>query len=197
MACLERLTPTRCPGLWEWQPLLDVLAWASKAMPMNNDDDLFKLAVQVGHHLSNSQRQLVTAESCTGGWVGKAITDIAGSSVWYLGGVVAYSNDLKRSVLQVSEQTLSVHGAVSDATVREMACGALAQFGGQIALAVSGIAGPGGAESGKPAGTVWFAWAWRHGQAVHSQTRLKLITGDREQVRRRSVATALDGLLEL
>lgn len=164
---------------------------------MSNDDDLFKLAVQAGHHLSNSQRQLVTAESCTGGWVGKVITDIAGSSGWYLGGVVAYDNHIKQTLLQVSPQTLAIHGAVSDATVREMACGALERLGGQIALAVSGIAGPGGAESGKPVGTVWFAWAWRHGQAIHTQTRLKLISGDRDEVRRRSVATALGGVLEL
>ncbi len=164
---------------------------------MTSDDDLFKLAVQVGHHLSNSQRQLVTAESCTAGWVGKALTDVAGSSGWYLGGVVSYSNALKQSLLRVSSETLAVHGAVSDATVREMANGALEQLGGQVAVAVSGIAGPGGEQPGKPVGTVWFAWAWRHGQAIHSNTRLKLITGDREEVRRRSVAMALSGVLEL
>jgi nicotinamide-nucleotide amidase len=164
---------------------------------MSNDDDLFKLAVQVGHHLSNSRRQLVTAESCTGGWVGKVLTDIAGSSGWYAGGVVAYSNELKQSLLQVSDQALAMHGAVSEATVREMATGALAQLGGQIAVAVSGIAGPTGAEPGKPVGTVWFGWAWRHGQAIHANARLKLISGDRDEVRRRSVVTALSGLLEL
>ncbi len=164
---------------------------------MTSDDDLFKLAVQVGHHLSNSRRQLVTAESCTGGWLGKVLTDIPGSSGWYLGGVVAYSNELKQRLLQVSGETLAVHGAVSDATAREMASGALEQLGGQVAVAVSGIAGPNGALPGKPVGTVWFAWAWRHGQAIHSNARLKLISGDREEVRRRSVAMALSGLLEL
>ena len=164
---------------------------------MTSDDDLFKLAVQVGHHLSNSGRQLVSAESCTGGWVGKALTDVAGSSGWYLGGVVAYSNELKQRLLRVSGDTLAVHGAVSDATVREMAGGALEMLGGQIALAVSGIAGPNGAQPGKPVGTVWFAWAWRHGQAIRSNARLKLISGDREEVRRRSVAMALNGVLEL
>ncbi|MGE0114866.1 MAG: CinA family protein [Steroidobacteraceae bacterium] len=164
---------------------------------MTSDDDLFKLAVQVGHHLSNSKRQLVTAESCTGGWLGKTLTDVAGSSAWYLGGVVAYSNELKQRLLQVSTETLAVHGAVSDATTQEMARGALEQLGGQVAVAISGIAGPDGTLPGKPVGTVWFAWAWRHGQAIRSNARLKLISGDREEVRRRSVAVALSGIIEL
>jgi nicotinamide-nucleotide amidase len=164
---------------------------------MTSDDSLFKLAVQVGHHLSNSGRQLVTAESCTGGWLGKALTDVPGSSGFYLGGVVAYSNALKRSLLQVTDTTLTAHGAVSEAAVREMACGALAQLGGQVAVAISGIAGPGGELPGKPVGTVWFAWAVRRGQAIDCNTRLKLISGDREAVRRRSVVTALNGVLEL
>ena len=164
---------------------------------MGNDDDLFKLAVQVGHHLSNSGRQLVSAESCTGGWLGKVMTDVAGSSGWYLGGVVSYSNELKQSLLAVEPETLHGHGAVSEATAREMALGALDRLGGQIAVAITGIAGPGGAQPGKPTGTVWFAWAWRHGQATHVIARLKLFQGDREQVRRRSVLMALNGVLEL
>ena len=164
---------------------------------MSNDDDLFKLATDVGQHLVNSQRQLVTAESCTGGWVAKALTDIAGSSAWYLGGAVVYSNEFKQRLLHVKSETLALHGAVSEATVREMASGALEQLGGHIAVAISGIAGPGGAQPGKPVGTVWFAWAWRHGQAIHSNARLKLFDGDREEVRRRSVAMALSGVLEL
>ncbi len=164
---------------------------------MSNDDDLFKLATDVGQHLVNSQRQLVTAESCTGGWVAKALTDITGSSAWYLGGAVVYSNEFKQCLLQVKSETLALHGAVSEATVREMASGALEELGGHIAVAISGIAGPGGAQPGKPVGTVWFAWAWRHGQAIHSNARLKLFDGDREEVRRRSVAMALSGVLEL
>jgi len=166
-------------------------------MSADSDSDLFKLAVKVGHHLANSQRQLVAAESCTGGWVAKTLTDVPGSSAWFLGGAVAYSNTLKQSMLKVSAETLNVHGAVSDATVREMATGALEMLGGQIACSISGIAGPGGAAPGKPVGTVWFGWAWRHGQAVHTLTRLKIIDGDRETVRRRSVATALNGVLEI
>lgn len=164
---------------------------------MVTDDDLFKLAVQVGHHLTGSQRRLVTAESCTAGWISKALTDVAGSSGWFLGGVVVYTNILKQSLLRVSEATLATHGAVSDATVREMATGALENLGGDIAVAVSGIAGPSGDQPGKPVGTVWFAWAWRHGQAIHVNARLKIIKGDREQVRRRSVQTALNGILEI
>jgi nicotinamide-nucleotide amidase len=100
-------------------------------------------------------------------------------------------------LLKVPEETLVTHGAVSDATVRAMATGALDVLGGEVAVAVSGIAGPGGALPGKPVGTVWFAWAWRHGQAVHVNARLKLIEGDRQMVRRRSVLTALNGVLEI
>ena len=164
---------------------------------MNSDGDVFKLAIEVGEHLSKTARQLVTAESCTGGWVGKALTDIPGSSSWYLGGVVAYSNVLKHNLLNVADETLAIHGAVSDAVVREMAIGALEQLGGQLSVAISGIAGPDGAQPGKPVGTVWIAWAWRHGQAVHVNARLKIFSGDREDVRRRSVAAALHGILEL
>lgn len=164
---------------------------------MVSDDELYKLAAKVGHALVDSRRRLVTAESCTGGWVGKALTDIPGSSAWFLGGVVSYDNSLKQSLLGVADETLAIHGAVSDATVREMALGALERVGGDIALAVSGIAGPDGGQPGKPVGTVWFGWAWRHGQAVHHRTRLKIIEGSREEVRRRSVITALNGVLEL
>lgn len=164
---------------------------------MASDDELYKLAAKVGHVLVDSKRRLVTAESCTGGWVAKALTDVPGSSAWFLGGVVSYDNRLKQSLLGVAEETLAIHGAVSDATVREMALGALERLGGDLALAVSGIAGPDGGQLGKPVGTVWFGWAWRHGQAVHHRTRLKILEGGREEVRRRSVITALNGVLEL
>lgn len=177
--------------------VLDVRDLPSNAIAMNNDDDLFKLAVQVGHHLTNTGRKLVTAESCTGGWLGKVLTDVPGSSGFYLGGVVSYDNSLKQSLLRVSEQTLLLHGAVSDAVVREMATGALQQLGGHLSLAISGIAGPSGELPGKPIGTVWFAWAMRRGQAIDVNARLKIFPGDRDEVRRRSVAMALSGLLEL
>jgi nicotinamide-nucleotide amidase len=97
----------------------------------------------------------------------------------------------------VNETTLVLHGAVSEAVVREMAMGALQQLGGDVAVAISGIAGPDGAQPGKPIGTVWIAWAWRHGQAIHSNARLKLFTGDREAVRHGSVIAALQGVVEV
>src|SRR6185436_15178270 len=126
-----------------------------------SDSELQRLAMRVGALLIDSERRIVTAESCTGGWIAKVMTDIPGSSAWFLGGVVAYSNTLKQSLLGVLPSTLAAHGAVSEATAREMAVGALETLGGQIALAVTGIAGPDGAQPGKPVGTVWFAWAWR------------------------------------
>lgn len=161
------------------------------------DEELYKLSSRLGHVLIESQRRLVTAESCTGGWVAKAVTDIPGSSGWFRGALVAYDNSLKQDLLGVRPVTLEMHGAVSDATVQEMAIGALGLLGGDIAVAVSGIAGPDGGQPGKPVGTVWFGWAWRHGQAIHHRTRLKIIEGDRELVRRRSVHTALSGILEI
>jgi len=164
---------------------------------MNSDDEIVKIVVRLSQHLATSGRTLVTAESCTGGWLGKALTDIPGSSSWYLGGVVAYSNGLKQQLLNVSEDSLATHGAVSDAVVSEMATGALRSLKGDIAVAISGIAGPGGEQPGKPVGTVWIAWAWRHGQSIHVNARLKLFTGDREEIRRLSVVAALNGLMEL
>jgi nicotinamide-nucleotide amidase len=164
---------------------------------MNSDAELLKLATQVGKYLSETGRQLVTAESCTGGWIAKVLTDVSGSSQFYLGGAVTYSNALKQSLLQVNESTLLTHGAVSEATVREMALGALARLGGDLALAVSGIAGPGGALPDKPVGTVWFAWASRRRAFVESTVQIKHYDGDRETVRRASVAEALRGVLEV
>lgn len=164
---------------------------------MNTDAELLKLAMQVGSHLTQTARQLVTAESCTGGWVAKVLTDVSGSSRFYLGGAVTYSNALKQSLLQVNESTLLTYGAVSEATVREMACGALVRLGGQVAVAISGIAGPGGAQPGKPVGTVWFAWAVRRDTAFVCQSRAQCFSGDREAVRRHSVTEALRGVLEI
>lgn len=163
----------------------------------STDADLHQLAIRVGEALNAAGRRLATAESCTGGWVGKAVTDVSGSSDWYVGGVVAYDDAIKRSLLNVAAATLETHGAVSDAVVQEMARGALTALNADVAVAVSGIAGPTGGQPGKPVGTVWFGWAWRHGQAIHHRTRLKILDGDREAVRRKSVQTALSGLLEV
>ena len=150
-----------------------------------------ELAKTLGARLKSAGATLVTAESCTGGWVAKLLTDIAGSSAWYDGGVVAYSNALKQSLLGVRPSTLASHGAVSEATAREMAIGALETLGGHIALAVTGIAGPAGAQPGKPVGTVWFGWAWKEGHEIETRVALETFTGDREAIRRQSVARAL------
>lgn len=160
------------------------------------DADLTSLAMKVAARLGAGGRQLVTAESCTGGWIGKVLTDIPGSSAWYLGGVVSYSNSLKQALLGVSPSTLGQHGAVSEQTAREMAQGALERLGGQVALAVTGIAGPDGGLPDKPVGTVWFAWVWRVAGRIESCVAREVFAGDRAAVRRQAVAYALEGLLE-
>jgi nicotinamide-nucleotide amidase len=164
---------------------------------MTTDEELLRLATLAGADLLDAERRLVTAESCTGGWVAKLLTDIAGSSGWYDGGVVAYSNALKQSLLGVRPSTLASHGAVSEATAREMAIGALETIGGHISLAVTGIAGPAGAQPGKPVGTVWFAWAWRENSEIETRVALETFSGDREAIRRQSVARSLRELTQL
>ncbi|MDY0067773.1 MAG: CinA family protein [Steroidobacteraceae bacterium] len=162
-----------------------------------DDRGLLCLATRVGAKLRDQEARLVTAESCTGGWIGKVLTDAAGSSDWYLGGVIAYSNALKQALLGVHASTLASHGAVSECTAREMAVGALQTLGGQVAVAVTGVAGPTGAAPGKPVGTVWFAWAWRANDEIQIRAALETFTGDREAVRRQSVQRALDELERL
>lgn len=134
---------------------------------------------------------IVTAESCTGGWVAKTLTDIAGSSAWFECGVVAYSYEAKESLLGVQPQTLERTGAVSQETVTEMVSGALARYGASVAVAVTGIAGPSGGTPGKPVGTVWIAWKRRGGYA---RAELYHFGGDREAIRRQTVAAALEGV---
>ena len=150
-----------------------------------------ELAQRVGAALKERGLMLVTAESCTGGWVAMAVTSIAGSSDWFERGYVTYSNAAKREDLGVSEETLKGHGAVSEETARAMAAGALAH--GQLALAITGVAGPAGGTRDKPVGTVCFAWA--QGSKISSDTRR--FDGDRESVRRQSVLHALHGVLQL
>lgn len=152
------------------------------------------LAAQVGGLLKAHGLKLAAAESCTGGGVAHAITDMAGSSAWFERGFIAYSNESKREMLGVSLDTLTHHGAVSEAVVREMAAGALQHSGAQVALAVSGIAGPDGGTADKPVGTVWFAWSIKHG-ATHA--RLHHLNGNRAEVRAQSVHIALQGVIEL
>jgi len=164
---------------------------------MTNDAELERLATKVGAQLLDAERRLVTAESCSGGWIGKALTDVPGSSAWYLGGIISYSNTLKQTLLGVLPSTLSQHGAVSESAAREMAIGALETLGGHVAVAVTGIAGPDGAQLGKPVGTVWFAWAWREGDEIETRVLLQTFDGDRESVRRQTVAQALREVLTL
>jgi nicotinamide-nucleotide amidase len=155
-----------------------------------------ELLPSLAGHLLASGRRLVTAESCTGGWIAKVCTDLPGSSRWFLGGAVVYDNVLKTGVLGVSPQTLAQAGAVSEAVVREMAAGALERLGGDVAVAVSGVAGPDGGTPDKPVGTVWFAWARRGAQGIDISTALERFPGDRDAVRRHAVERALRGVLE-
>ena len=152
------------------------------------------LALRLGKALKARGMMLATAESCTGGGVAAAITGIAGSSGWFERGFVTYSNEAKQDMLGVSAATLIAYGAVSEQVAVEMATGALLHSGAQVAVAVTGIAGPGGGSADKPVGTVCFAWAQR-GAAARVQTRS--FTGNRASVRRQSVAAALRGLIAL
>ena len=161
----------------------------------STDIDLAELAARVGRHLLSGQRGVATAESCTGGWIAKSLTDIAGSSQWFIEGFVTYSNESKRRRLGVPRSVLQTWGAVSEATVRAMARGALERSGAQVAVAVTGIAGPGGAVPGKPVGTVWLGWAVRRGRAIQVTAQLRHFRGERDAVRRKTVRAALEGLL--
>jgi nicotinamide-nucleotide amidase len=161
----------------------------------DSDLELKRLAERVGRRLLKARRRTVTAESCTGGWIAKALTDIAGSSQWFSEGFVTYSDEAKVRRLGVPRAVLQRHGAVSEATARAMASGALRRSKAHVAVAVTGIAGPGGAVPGKPVGTVWLAWAARNSGAIRIATALRLFRGDRETVRRKTVRAALQGLL--
>lgn len=166
-------------------------------LSMSTDAQLSSLGIKVGAHLLDRELRLVTAESCTGGWIGKTLTDVPGSSAWYLGGVVSYSNSLKQALLGVHPSTLASHGAVSETAAREMAIGALETLGGQLSIAVTGIAGPDGGVPGKPVGTVWFAWAWHRDGEIGVRVAHEVFPGDREAVRRASVERGLSEILRL
>ena len=164
---------------------------------MYSDEDILELATKVGKHLKASSRKVVTAESCSGGWISKALTDVPGSSGWFEFGFVTYSDLAKRDLLGVQLMTLEQEGAVSEPVVSEMANGALERSRADIAVSVSGIAGPDGGVPGKPVGTIWMAWAYKSGARVQAHARIKFFKGDRDAVRRRIVVTALKGILEL
>lgn len=155
---------------------------------------LEKLAEALGQRLLRRGYTLVTAESCTGGWIAKAATDIAGSSGWLDRGFVTYSNQAKQDLLGVDAALLQNHGAVSEPVVRQMLAGALARSPCQVAVAVSGIAGPGGGTPDKPVGTVWLGWAVPGREPL---THREQFAGDREAVREQTVRCALQVLLEL
>lgn len=164
-----------------WQPEEDV------------NEEPQTLARHLGMLLQRLELSLAAAESCTGGWVAKLMTDIPGSSAWFERGFVTYSNAAKMEMLGVREQTLREHGAVSEAVVAEMAQGALARSHADVAVAISGVAGPDGGTVEKPVGMVWLAWAKREGTADAECHNFK---GDRTAVRLHAVQTAMQGMIQ-
>jgi nicotinamide-nucleotide amidase len=160
-----------------------------------SDLALLRLARRVGRALVARNWRVATAESCTAGWVAKVLTDVPGSSGWVEGGYIVYSNAAKIRDLKVPIATLRRHGAVSEATVLAMARGTVLATGAELAVAVSGIAGPDGGTADKPVGTVWFGIAGRS-RAVRAGATVRVFPGDREAVRRQSVAFALQLILQ-
>lgn len=156
------------------------------------ENTLFELSKQIGLALELRGATLTTAESCTGGWIAKVITDVPGSSAWFERGFVTYSNQAKQQLIGVAAQTLETYGAVSESVVREMAQGALQAAEADYAISVSGIAGPDGGSDEKPVGTVWFGFADKQGQTFAITT---CFAGDRDAVRRQATEFALQTLL--
>jgi len=150
------------------------------------------LAARLGALLEARGWRVSTAESCTGGLLAGAITDVAGSSGWFERGFVTYSNEAKMEMLGVRNETLGAHGAVSEPTAREMAAGALQRSASDLAIAVTGVAGPSGGSPEKPVGLVCFAQG-RRGEDIESWT--ERFAGDREAVRQAAVIAALDALI--
>jgi nicotinamide-nucleotide amidase len=165
----------------------------STTPPVPSDAALRVLAEMLGEHLRALHQMLVTAESCTGGWIAKTVTDVAGCSDWFDCGMAAYSYEAKQALLGVRPETLMEHGAVSRETVLEMVSGALIHSGASIAVAVTGIAGPTGGTDDKPVGTVWIGWKRRGG---YPRAEVFHFDGDRDAVRRQTVAAAINGLLK-
>jgi nicotinamide-nucleotide amidase len=156
------------------------------------DTELASLVEQLAAALTARGWLAATAESCTGGWIAKCCTDRAGSSEWFESGVVSYSNRAKQDLLGVAAATLAQAGAVSREVAVEMAEGVRRRSGTQAAVAVTGIAGPDGGSAAKPVGTVWFGWAV---DGRPTEAECVVFAGDREAVRRQTVAHALRGLL--
>jgi nicotinamide-nucleotide amidase len=159
-------------------------------------DDVAALVLQLAAALQARHWRLACAESCTGGLIAAACTDLAGSSDWFERGVVSYSNAAKVALLGVPQPLIDTHGAVSELVARAMAEGIVRSSGADVAVSVTGIAGPGGATPTKPVGTVWFGFALRDGQRVDLQSEHRHFEGGRAQVRAASVRHALSGLLQ-
>ncbi|PYE13615.1 CinA family protein [Paraburkholderia silvatlantica] len=158
---------------------------------MSTDSVVHQLAIRVGNKLRDGRLMLATAESCTGGMVATAITDISGSSVWFERGFVTYSNQAKTEMIGVPPELIDKHGAVSEPVARAMAEGALSNSRAQVSLAITGVAGPGGGTPEKPVGMVSFGWSNR----LHTSVETLVFKGDREQIRVQAAAHALRGLL--
>ena len=154
-------------------------------------EDIIDLAARAGRALQQKGWLLATAESCTGGGVGQAITEIAGSSDWFECGFISYSNASKSELLDVSPALLAQHGAVSEEIAAAMAQGALSNSNAHVTVSTTGIAGPGGAVAGKPVGTICFGWT----SADATHTERMVFSGDRHAVREQTVAHALKGLI--
>ncbi|WP_372739210.1 CinA family protein [Neptunomonas sp.] len=154
---------------------------------------MLDIAEKVGRELELRGMRMATAESCTGGWIAQEVTAVAGSSAWLECGFVTYSNRAKHTMLGVEAAVIETYGAVSEQVVIQMAEGALQKSGADIAVAVSGVAGPGGGSAAKPVGTVWLAWAM---QGKPTVTLVNKFDGNRESVRQQSVQKALEGVLD-
>jgi nicotinamide-nucleotide amidase len=161
---------------------------------MPEDPAIGELATKLVGELNRKNKAMATAESCTGGWIAKALTDVPGSSGCFGYGIVSYSNGAKESILGVRNRTLVEHGAVSEPVVREMAEGTLRLSGADISVAVSGVAGPDGGSDDKPIGTVWFAWSMRGPKGIKTDTDLQRFEGNRESIRMQTVLHGLKGV---
>jgi len=166
------------------------------------DTELYQLAEQVAEKLAETGDWLGTAESCTGGWVAKCMTDVPGSSAWFERGYVVYNGLAKQQMLDVPRSVIEENGEVSESVVRFLSEGVLAKSNASVSLAISGIAGPGGGSGEKPVGTVWFAWSRADKVAgvvrgVKTVTEMQCFSGDREAVRKQAVVNAMNGVLNL
>jgi nicotinamide-nucleotide amidase len=158
------------------------------------DNALFELAERLGRRLKAKGYKIATAESCTGGWIAQAITEVPGSSAWFDRGFVTYSNNSKVQMLGVSPKTLEQYGAVSTEIAKQMAAGALANSEADWAVAVTGIAGPNGGSKTKPVGTVYVAWQGKNGGVKVERLQL---SGDRHQIRKQAVENAIEGVFDM